>query len=409
MDKIELLAPAGDFEKLKTALHFGADAVYFAGKNYGLRAFGTNFENQDLKKTVEYVHSFGKKAYVTINIYARDKDFDNLADYLKELEDAKVDAVLVSDMGVLNFIKEHAPNLNIHISTQANTTNKFAVEAYKKMGASRVVLARELNLDEIASIHKHNPDVELETFVHGAMCISYSGRCLLSNYLTGRDSNHGECVQACRWKYFVTEENRPDDKLEIKEDQNGTYIFNSKDMCLIEYLDKVADAGVVSFKVEGRMKSPYYVATVINAYRRAIDQLYICKKSNKPYKVSTELLNELNKASHRKYTTGFMINNGEIKQNLESASQMQESKFMAIVLDVQDGKILVEQRNKFAVGDTLEVLSPNLPINHKLVVEKLTDQDEKLISEAKMVQQKVWIFGDVSGIEIGDILRKDEH
>lgn len=405
MDKIELLAPAGDFEKLKTALHFGADAVYFAGKKYGLRAFGTNFENDDLKKTVEYVHSFGKKAYVTINVYARDKDFDGLEDYLKELENAKVDAVLVSDMGVLNFVKNHS-NLNIHISTQANTTNKYAVEAYKNMGASRVVLARELNLDEIASIHKHNPDVELEAFVHGAMCISYSGRCLLSNYLTGRDSNHGECVQACRWKYFVTEESRPDDKLEIKEDEHGTYIFNSKDMCLIEYLDKVADAGVVSFKVEGRMKSPYYVATVINAYRRAIDQLYFSKKNNQPYTVPAELLGELNKASHRKYTTGFMINNGEIKQNLESASQTQESKFMAIVLEVKDDKILVEQRNKFATHDELEVLSPSLPINHKLIVEKITNQDGEELQEAKSVQQKVWIFGKIKGICEGDILRK---
>ena len=225
MEKIELLAPAGDMEKLKTALHFGADAVYFAGKNYGLRAFGTNFETQSLKETVEYVHSFGKKAYVTINIYARDNDFDGLAAYLKELEDAKVDAVLVSDMGVLHYIKKHAPKLNIHISTQANTTNKYAVEAYKNMGASRVVLARELNLDEIKSIHKHNPKVELEAFVHGAMCISYSGRCLLSNYLTGRDSNHGECVQACRWEYFVTEKNRPDEHLEIKEQYQDCIIF----------------------------------------------------------------------------------------------------------------------------------------------------------------------------------------
>lgn len=406
MGKIELLAPAGDFEKLKTALHFGADAVYFAGKNYGLRAFGTNFENQDLKTAVEYVHSLGKKAYVTINIYARDKDFDGLADYLKELENAKVDAVLVSDMGVLQFIREHSPNLNIHISTQANTTNKYAVEVYKNMGASRVVLARELNLDEIASIHKHNPDVELEAFVHGAMCISYSGRCLLSNYLTGRDSNHGECVQACRWKYFVTEESRPNDKLEIKEDQNGTYIFNSKDMCMIEHLDKIADAGVVSFKVEGRMKSPYYVATVINAYRRAINYLYECRQSGKPYSVPANLLDELNKASHRKYTTGFMINNGEIKQNLESASQTQESKFMAIVLDVKQDKILVEQRNKFAQNDTLEVLSPNLEINHKVKVNKIINQEGQEISEAKAVQQEVWIVGEVNGICVGDILRK---
>lgn len=406
MDKIELLAPAGDFEKLKTALHFGADAVYFAGKNYGLRAYGTNFDTHTIKETVKYVHSFGKKAYVTINIYARDKDFKELPAYLKELEDAQVDAVLVSDLGVFNFIKKHAPKLNIHISTQANTTNKYAVEAYNKMGASRVVLARELNLDEIKSIKKHCPNVELEAFVHGAMCISYSGRCLLSNYLTGRDSNHGECVQACRWKYYVVEENRPDDKLEISEDQNGTYIFNSKDMCLIEHLDKVADAGIYSFKVEGRMKSPYYVATVINAYRRAIDYLYACKKENKPYVVPAELLQELNKASHRQYTTGFMINDGNIKQNLLSASQTQESKFMAIVLDVKKDKILVEQRNKFGVGDTLEILSPNLPINSKFVVEKITDEQGVLLDQAKAVQQKVWIYTSVKNIQVGDILRK---
>lgn len=406
MEKIELLAPAGDMEKLKTALHFGADAVYFAGKNYGLRAFGTNFETQTIKQTVDYVHSFGKKAYVTINVYARDNDFNGLKDYLKELEDAKVDAVLVSDMGVLHFIKKHAPNLNIHISTQANTTNKYAVEAYKNMGASRVVLARELNLDEIKAIHNYMPNVELEAFVHGAMCISYSGRCLLSNYLTGRDSNHGECVQACRWKYYVTEENRPNDILEIKEDDRGTYIFNSKDMCLIEHLDKVADAGVISFKVEGRMKSPYYVATVINAYRRAIDYLYECKKHKKPYIVPEQLLSELNKASHRQYTTGFMVNDGNIKQNLHSASQTQESKFMAIVLDVQKDKILVEQRNKFATDDTLEILSPNLPVNAKFKVEKIADETGTFIPEAKAVQQKVWVYGAPKGIAVGDILRK---
>lgn len=406
MEKIELLAPAGDMEKLKTALHFGADAVYFAGKNYGLRAFGTNFETQSLKQTVDYVHSFGKKAYVTINIYAKDNDFNGLPEYLKELENAKVDAVLVSDMGVLNFIKKHAPKLNIHISTQANTTNKYAVEAYKNMGASRVVLARELNLDEIRAIHNYAPNVELEAFVHGAMCISYSGRCLLSNYLTGRDSNHGECVQACRWKYFVTEENRSDEQLEIKEDDRGTYIFNSKDMCLIEHLDKIADAGVVSFKVEGRMKSPYYVATVINAYRRAIDYLYECKKNNKPYKVPAELLAELNKASHRQYTTGFVVNDGNIKQNLHSASQTQESKFMAIVLETKPDKILVEQRNKFATNDTLEILSPNLPVNTKFTVQKIEDADGQEISEAKAVQQKVWIYGVPKGVGVGDILRK---
>ncbi len=405
MKKIELLAPAGDMEKLKTAIYFGADAVYFAGKNYGLRAFGTNFEDDSLAKTVEYVHSHGKKAYVTINVYARDADFAGLPDYLNQLVVAKVDAVLVSDMGVLNFVKKYAPSLAIHISTQANTTNKYAAEAYQKMGASRVVLARELSLDEVAKIHEHLPDLELEAFVHGAMCISYSGRCLLSNYLTGRDSNHGECVQACRWKYYVTEETRPGEPMEIAEDDRGTYIFNSKDLRLIEHLDKIAAAGVCSFKVEGRMKSPYYVATVINAYRRAIDHLEECIEQGKKYQVSPQLLAELDKASHRNYTTGFMVNSGEIRQSLESSHQLQESKFMGVVLGVQDGKILVEQRNKFAVGDTLEVLSPTLPLAHKITVSAMTDEQGNPLTHAKLVQQHIFVFCNSTGLNPGDILR----
>jgi putative protease len=406
MKELELLAPAGDMEKLKTALHFGADAVYFAGKKYGLRAFGTNFENSSLKDAIDYVHKYGKKAYVTINVYARDEDFLGMETYLHELESAGVDAVLVSDMGVLSFIKKHAPKLTIHISTQANTTNKYAVQAYQQMGASRVVLARELNLDEIKKISEFCPNMELEAFVHGAMCISYSGRCLLSNYLTGRDSNHGECVQACRWKYYVTEETRPDQTMEVMEDDRGTYIFNSKDLCLIEYLDKIADSGITSFKIEGRMKSPYYVATVVNAYRRAIDTLKKCQENGVPYKIDAGLLDELNKASHRNYTTGFMINNGQIKQNLNSSSQQQESKFIAIVKEVNGDKILVEQRNKFAVGDTLELLSPTLPINTSFVVKSIEGLDGQQLLEAKNVQQLLYITGAPKGIVAGDILRK---
>lgn len=407
MNKIELLAPAGDMEKLKTAIYFGADAVYFAGKKYGLRAYGTNFENFAIKDAVSYAHAHGVKAYVTINVYARDNDFDGLKDYLKELEDAKVDAVLISDMGILSFVREHAPNLKIHISTQANTTNKYAVDAYAKMGAERVVLARELSLEEIKKIHEFCPDTQLEAFVHGAMCISYSGRCLLSNYLTGRDSNHGECVQACRWKYYVSEESRRGEKLEINEDEHGTYIFNSKDLCLIEYLDKIADAGVVSFKVEGRMKSPYYVATVVNSYRRAIDYLYECKKANKPYKVPKELVDELNKASHRDYTTGFMIDNNKSRENLITSNQGQESKFVGICVgSAKDGKILVEQRNKFSVGDTLEVLSPNLKVGETILVEKIVDSKGHEVSDAKLVQEQVYVMGkNVDKLHSGDILR----
>ena len=404
-NKIELLAPAGDFEKLKTALHFGADAVYFAGKNYGLRAYGTNFEETSIKETMEYIHAHGKKGYVTLNVYGRHNDFDGLKEYVQSLVNAKVDAVIISDLGIFSFVHKHFPDLEIHISTQANTTNSYAAKMWKDLGAKRVVLARELTLDEIKKIANDNPDLDLECFVHGAMCISYSGRCLLSNYLTNRDSNHGECVQACRWKYSVIEESRPDEKFDLTEDSRGTYIFNSKDLCLIDHIDKISDAGVYSFKIEGRMKSPYYVATVINTYRRAIDYFYECRKNNKPYKLPKNLVGELNKASHRKYTTGFMIKSKEPTQNYETSIQEQDSKFMAIVLDVKKGKVLVEQRNKFAINDKLEILSPTSSFGKSIVVSKMEDENGNQVQEAKMVQQKIWIYTN-EYLEVGDILRK---
>lgn len=403
--QIELLAPAGDMEKLKTAVHFGADAVYFAGKNYGLRAFGTNFEKDTIKETMDYLHKHGKRGYVTLNVYARHNDFDGLESYVQSLVDAGVDAVIISDLGIFSFVREHFPNLEIHVSTQANTTNAYAANMWQKLGAKRVVLARELNIDEIENISNKNPNLDLEAFVHGAMCISYSGRCLLSNYLTNRDSNHGECVQACRWKYSVTEESRPDDKFDLLEDNRGTYIFNSKDLCLIDYVDKINEAGVNSFKIEGRMKSPYYVATVINAYRRAIDHMLECRKAGKPYSVPNNVKNELTKASHRKYTTGFMFSDGKPTQNYETSIQEQDSKFMAIVQDVKSGKILVEQRNKFAVGDELEILSPSEIFGKTLKVTKMEDEQGGDVQEAKAVQQKLWIYTDLA-FEVGDILRK---
>ena len=403
--KIELLAPAGDFEKLKTAIHFGADAVYFAGKNYGLRAFGTNFEEHSIKETMDYIHAHKKRGYVTINVYARHNDFDNLKAYVQSLVDANVDAVIVSDLGIFSFIHENFPNLEIHVSTQANTTNAYAAKMWQKLGAKRVVLARELNIDEVKNISEKNPGLDIEAFIHGAMCISYSGRCLLSNYLTNRDSNHGECVQACRWKYSVVEETRPNDKFDLIEDNRGTYIFNSKDLCLVDHIDKVYYAGVNSFKVEGRMKSPYYVATVINTYRRAIDYMLECKKQNKPYSLPKELSGELEKASHRKYTTGFMIADPNGTQNLETSIQEQDSKFMAIVLKTESGKILVEQRNKFALGDKLEILSPTDAFQKTILVEKMEDENGNLLSEAKAVQQKVWIYTNIN-LQVGDILRK---
>lgn len=404
-NKIELLAPAGDFEKLKTAIHFGADAVYFAGKNYGLRAYGTNFDTMSIKETMDYIHSHGKRGYVTLNVYARHNDFDGLKEYVQSLVDAKVDAVIISDLGIFSFVHSNFPELEIHVSTQANTTNAYAAKMWKDLGASRVVLARELDINEIKNISDNNHELEIEAFIHGAMCISYSGRCLLSNYLTNRDSNHGECVQACRWKYSVIEENRPDDRLDLEEDERGTYIFNSKDLCLIDFLDKIVDSGVNSLKIEGRMKSPYYVATVVNAYRRALNHLDYCNKNGMKYSVPKELKDELEKASHRKYTTGFMFDDGQPTQNYNSSIQEQSSKFMAIVLEKQKDKILVEQRNKFSVGDELEILSPNDDFNKKIKITKMTDENGIELLEAKNVQQKIWIY-TTRKIEVGDILRK---
>lgn len=404
-ENLELLAPAGDMEKLKTAVHFGADAVYFAGKNYGLRAYGTNFDRLSIKEAMDYLHSHGKKGYVTLNVFARHNDFDGLKEYLNILVQANVDAVIVSDLGIFSFIKENAPSLKIHVSTQANVTNSYAASTWKKLGAERVVLARELDIDEIKKIVDENPEIDIETFVHGAMCISYSGRCLLSNYLTGRDSNHGECVQACRWKYSLIEETRPNEQLDLTEDSRGTYIFNSKDLCLIDYLDKIYEAGIYSLKIEGRMKSPYYVATVINAYRRAIDYMFECKKQNKKYEVPSIIKKELTKASHRKYTSGFMFKDNEVTQKYDSVSQEQDSKFMAIVKDVQPNKILVEQRNKFVVGDKLEILSPSSELNETIEITKMEDEKGNPLTEAKSVQQMLWIYTD-KNILVGDILRK---
>lgn len=393
-------------EKLKTALHFGADAVYFAGKNYGLRAMSANFTEEELKEAVQLVHNAGKKAYITLNVYARNNDFNDLPKYVKQLESIGIDAVIVSDLGVFDIVKKYAPNLEIHISTQANTTNKYSANFYKTLGASRVVLARELSINEIKEISEYNPTLEIEAFVHGAMCISYSGRCLLSNYLTGRDSNHGACVQACRWKYYISEESRKDQKMEIQEDELGTYILNSKDMCLIDYIDQIVGAGVNSFKIEGRMKSPYYVATVINAYRRAIDDYYKQKQSGKPFTLNPVLKEELLKASHRDYTTGFIFPNGEIKQNLNSAAQDQTSKFIAVVKEVQSDRILVEMRNRFIKGDELEILSPSNCFNKKIVIDKMIDSKGKEITDAKNVCELVWIYTDIDGIQPLDILRK---
>lgn len=404
----ELLAPAGDMEKLKTALHFGADAVYFAGKKFGLRAFASNFEN--ISEPVEYAHKLGKKAYVTVNIYPRNNDLDELEKYIKEIARAGADGVIVSDVGIMDIVSRVAPSLELHVSTQANTTNIASALAYvNHFNAKRVVLARELSLGEVSLITKslEKKGVEVEVFVHGAMCISYSGRCLLSNYLTGRDSNRGECVQACRYSYYLSEraeapenakfaEERKDNYYQILEDGRGTYILNSKDLCLVHHLSKLMKAGVKSFKIEGRMKSPYYLATVVNTYRRAIDA--IIKNREDQRLNSSDYVTELEKSSHRKYTTGFMVDDGELRQNYETNHQTQTANFLGVVRGKRvrrdDGRIelLVEMRNRFKKGDIIEMLSPTIAFNQRFIIESMQDQNGNEVSDAKNVQQKLYLL-----------------
>lgn len=400
-NKFELLAPAGNMEKLKTAFHFGADAVYLAGKQYGLRAFADNFSNDEIAEAASFAHTLGKKVYVTLNIFPKNADFAALQEYLFVLENAQVDAVLVSDVGLMDFVLKHS-KLPLHVSTQANTTNGYAVKFWHNLGAERVVLAREVPLLDIAEIHRMCPDVQLEAFVHGAMCISYSGRCLMSNYLTNRDSNRGECVQACRWKWEVREVSRAD-SLPVLEDDRGTYIFNSKDMNMLAHLPKLMEAGVCSFKIEGRMKSPFYVATVVNAYRRAMDAIFSGKFDEK---LVDELNGELNKASHRDYTTGFYFDEEETRQYYQDSRAVEEYKFIAVVKQVlPNGKIVVEQRNKFVLGDVLETLSAGGDTNKQFAVEEIFDEQNSAVQVANRVQQ-ILTLNCPYQLQVGDILRK---
>ena len=395
---MELLAPAGNFEKFLTALHFGADAVYLAGNRFGLRAFAGNFSDEEIKEAVKIAHKMGKKVYITLNIIAKDEDFEGLKEYLEFLQETKVDAVIVADIGVMEFVRKYAPKLDIHISTQANIINSYTAKFFADLGVKRLILARELSLEQIKKLRQNLPkEVEIEVFVHGAMCMAYSGRCLLSNYLTGRDSNHGECVQACRWKYYVREVSR-DDELEVEEDEKGSYIFNSKDLNMLSHLEELKGAGVDSIKIEGRMKSSYYVATIVNAYRMALDML--------PEKPTEELEKELLKASHRRYTTGFYFDE-ENRQFQEDSMPVQDSEFMAVAVeDAKDGKVKVEMRNKFSVGDTLEILSPKKDcFNKKAEIKQIIDSNGEKIDSAKKVQEIVEINMEYPILK-GDILRK---
>lgn len=387
MKKPELLAPAGNLEKLKMALIYGADAVYMGGKAFGLRAFSDNFEDTELSQGIDFAHSLGKKAYITVNIFPHNEDLPDLPNYIKSIAAMGADAIIVSDLGVFRIAREVAPMLPIHISTQANSVNWSAVKFWQELGASRVVLARELSLADITLI-RDKVDIELESFVHGAMCISYSGRCLISNYLTGRDANRGQCAQPCRWKYHLVEESRPGVYLPVAEDERGTYIFNSKDLCLINHLPKLIDSGLNSFKIEGRMKSVHYVATVVKVYREAIDSY--CTSPG-TFRINQEWLDELQKVSHREYTTGFYFNKtNENDQIYTSSSYTQTHDFIGLIKEYnpKTHMAVVEQRNNMKVGEEIEIIQPgSKPFIQK--ISQMFDAEGTSIEVAPHPQQLV--------------------
>jgi len=404
MKKPELLAPAGNMEKLKMALLYGADAVYLGGKAFGLRAFGGNFNNEELQEAVDFAHKLGKKIYVTVNIFPHNSDIAKLPAYLTFLNEIKVDAILVADLGVFTLAKGYAPDVELHISTQANNTNWAAVNAWAELGASRVVLAREMSLEEIKEI-REKCSVELEMFVHGAMCISYSGRCLMSNYLTGRDANRGSCAQPCRWNYALVEEKRPGQYFPVLEDERGTYIFNSKDMCLLPYLPDVIASGVDSLKIEGRMKSVHYAASVVKAYREAIDSYFAAPEQ---FEAKKEWVEELDKVSHRAYTTGFYYGRPTEKDQIYgTSSYTQTSDFVGLVLDYDEktGFATVEQRNNMKVGQEIEIFQPHLAGYRQILQEMYNDEGEA-IQVAPHPQQIVKIRMD-KPVEPYGILRRD--
>ncbi|MBR4909569.1 MAG: U32 family peptidase [Acidaminococcaceae bacterium] len=378
MQKPELLAPAGSMEKLRMALLYGADAVYLGGKLFGLRAFASNFSTEELKEAVAFAHSLHKKVYVTVNIFAHNEDINALPDYLCSLEEAGADALLISDLGVWNVAKGVIPHMPLHVSTQANSTNWAAVKAWEDLGAGRVVLARELSLKEMQEIGSKT-NVELEAFVHGAMCISYSGRCWLSSYLTGRDGNRGACAQVCRWEFALTEKNRSGEVYDVAGDEQGTYIMNSKDLCLLPYLPELMKAGICSFKIEGRMKSAHYAASVVSVYRRAIDA---CWADLEHYTVKQEWLEELEKVSHRPYTTGFALGKPDASaQEYNSSAYLQTHDFTGLAKSWQNGRLTVEQRNHMKAGETLEVFCPDGSLK-TLVLEDMRDEEGNAITVA---------------------------
>ncbi len=414
LNKPELLVPAGSLEVLKTAVLYGADAVYIGGEEFSLRAKAKNFSKDDMAEGIEYAHAHDVKVYVTANIYAHNKDMDDAAGYFEELAALGPDAVLISDPGLFAIWQEVCPNIPVHISTQANNTNYRAFEFWHKLGAERVVCARELTLDEIRELRDRIPsDMEIECFVHGAMCISYSGRCLLSAYMTGRSANLGECTHPCRWKYAVMEEMRPGEYMPVEENDRGTFIFNSKDLCMIGHIPEMIEAGIDSFKIEGRMKTALYVATVARTYRKAIDDHF---ESPEKYKKNMPwYLSEIGKCTYRQFTTGFYFGKpDDSAQIYDNSTYVIESIFLGIIEEVMpDGRIKLTQKNKFCVNDTIEVMKPdgdNIPVR----VMKIESEDGVSQMSAPHACQVIYVTLERTddprqGIlwQAGDLLRAD--
>ncbi len=391
MNKIELLAPAGDLEKLKTAIDYGADAVYLGGENFGLRTASKNFSIEKIEEGVNYAHERARKVHVTMNIVPHNEDFEGLEDYLRDLSRIGVDALIVSDPGIFSVIRRVTPDMEVHLSTQASATNYETIMFWYNLGVKRVVLARELSLKEIKDITSRVPDdLEIEAFVHGAMCIAYSGRCLLSNYMTSRDANRGDCSHTCRFKYNLVEEKRPGEFYPVFEDEKGTYIMNSKDLCMLPYIKELVEAGIKSFKIEGRVKSAYYVATVIRSYRMAIDEYY---RDPENYKYDESWLNEIKKASYRDFTTGFYFGKpNETGQLYESTSYIRDYDFVGLVLDYDEESKMatIEQRNRIFVGDEIEVFGPSREFFTQKIEKMWNDKGEE-IDVAPHAQQLIRI------------------
>ena len=407
MRRPELLIPASSLEVLKIAVIYGADAVYIGGEAFGLRAKAKNFSMEEMKEGIEFAHAHDVKVYVTANILAHNDDLEGVREYFEELRKIKPDALIIADPGVFQIAKEVCPEIERHVSTQANNTNYATYLFWYGLGAKRVVSARELSIAEIKEIREHIPDdLEIETFVHGAMCISYSGRCLLSNYFTGRDANLGACTHPCRWKYYIMEENRPGEYLPVEENERGTYIFNSKDLCMIEHIPELVEAGIDSLKIEGRMKTALYVATVARTYRKAIDDYFTDPKL---YEKNMDWYQaEISKCTYRQFTTGFYFGKpDENTQIYDNNTYVNEYIYLGIVEEVKDNLCRIEQRNKFCVGDAIEIMKPD-GRNLRVEVKGIFTEDGTAQESAPHPKQQLWV--DLGGMaKPQDILRREDE